>query len=110
MMLLAFGFWRRRRRNREFINQMRNNASTANTTTTTTTPATTSNANPVTISAPGTGPDAPARPARRRRRRRASQISTKSLPAYNEQAGDEEIVLVRYVYIFTSGVFKLTYL
>ncbi|KAF8607261.1 hypothetical protein BDV93DRAFT_520138 [Ceratobasidium sp. AG-I] len=92
IMLLAFGWWRRRRRNHEFIAQMRNNSSTANTTAT---PATTSNANPVTISAPGTGPDAPARPARRRRRRRASQISTKSLPAYNEQAGDEEIVLVR---------------
>lgn len=32
---------------------------------------------------------------RRRNRRRASQISTKSLPAYMEEAGDEEVVLVR---------------
>ncbi|KAH7106923.1 hypothetical protein BKA62DRAFT_685517 [Auriculariales sp. MPI-PUGE-AT-0066] len=31
---------------------------------------------------------------RRRNRRRASQISTKSLPAYMEEAGDEEVVLV----------------
>jgi hypothetical protein len=34
---------------------------------------------------------------RRRNRRRASQISTKSLPAYMESAGDEEVVLVRSV-------------
>ncbi|KZT54460.1 hypothetical protein CALCODRAFT_11860 [Calocera cornea HHB12733] len=41
-------------------------------------------------------PAAPAaRVVRPRRRRRASQVSTKSLPAYMEEPGDEELVLVR---------------
>ncbi|CAE6525798.1 unnamed protein product [Rhizoctonia solani] len=84
-MLVALGWWKRRKRTRELIQQLQtpaaNNANSTNNTTTQPTPT--------------TGADAPARPPRRRRRRRPSQISTKSLPAYNEQAGDEEIVLVR---------------
>lgn len=96
-MLLAWGWWKRRKRTRELINQVRNTSATNtnnnNTSTRTGNAATTTqNQTP----APGNGADAPARPPRRRRRRRPSQISTKSLPAYNEQAGDEEIVLVRY--------------
>ncbi|KAG9092317.1 hypothetical protein FS749_015838 [Ceratobasidium sp. UAMH 11750] len=94
LMLLFVGWWRRRRRMRQAVTDIRNNSSTANTNT----PATSGRTNNDTrtpITAPGTGPDAPPRPQRRRRRRRPSQISTKSLPAYNEEAGDEEIVLVR---------------
>lgn len=40
----------------------------------------------------------------RRNRRRASQISTKSLPAYMEEAGDEEVVLVRSVLCSPTSV------
>lgn len=43
----------------------------------------------------------------KRARRTPSQISTKSLPAYNEQPGDEELVLVQYV---TNPVLFLPYL
>ncbi|KZO99063.1 hypothetical protein CALVIDRAFT_397707 [Calocera viscosa TUFC12733] len=42
-----------------------------------------------------TTPAPTTRAVRPRRRRRASQISTKSLPAYMEEPGDEELVLVR---------------
>ncbi|KAG9098919.1 Cytosolic seryl-tRNA synthetase [Ceratobasidium sp. 370] len=94
LMLLVVGWWRRRRRMRQAVTDIRNNSSTTNTNTPAA-PARTENSARTPITAPGTGPDAPPRPQRRRRRRRASQISTKSLPAYNEQAGDEEIVLVR---------------
>lgn len=91
VMILVVGWWKRRKRTRELINQVR------------ATPATTNNASartgngtaPTQNSTPATGGDAAARPPRRRRRRRPSQISTKSLPAYNEQAGDEEIILMR---------------
>ncbi|KAG8743867.1 hypothetical protein FRC12_014939, partial [Ceratobasidium sp. 428] len=96
LMLLIFGWWRRRRRLRQAVTASTTNARTAASSSTTPAAAsrtTTSTRTPIT--APGTGPDAPPRPPRRRRRRRPSQISTKSLPAYNEQAGDEEIVLVR---------------
>ncbi|CUA71855.1 hypothetical protein RSOLAG22IIIB_04800 [Rhizoctonia solani] len=85
-MLVAFGWWKRRKRTQELIHQLQTPAATNNNNSTT---------NATTQTTPSTGADAPARPPRRRRRRRQSQISTKSLPAYNEQAGDEEIVLVR---------------
>ncbi|KAG8740836.1 hypothetical protein FRC10_003831 [Ceratobasidium sp. 414] len=94
LMLLFGGWWRRRRRMRQAVTDIRNNSSTTNTTASAR-PARADNSARTPIPAPGTGPDAPPRPPRRRRRRRASQISTKSLPAYNEQAGDEEIVLVQ---------------
>ncbi|KAH7337719.1 hypothetical protein B0J17DRAFT_663998 [Rhizoctonia solani] len=84
-MLVGFGWWKRRKRTRELIQQLQTPAPNNNNSTN----------NPTTQTTPTTGADAPARPPRRRRRRRPSQISTKSLPAYNEQAGDEEIVLVR---------------
>ncbi|CAE6478449.1 unnamed protein product [Rhizoctonia solani] len=86
IMLVGFGWWKRRKRTQEFISQLQTPAATNNNNSTN---------NATTQAAPSTGADAPARPPRRRRRRRPSQISTKSLPAYNEQAGDEEIVLVR---------------
>ncbi|KAF8717291.1 serine-tRNA ligase, partial [Rhizoctonia solani] len=95
VMLVAFGWWKRRKRTREFIQQLQTTAATTNNNSTSAT-NNISNSNATTTNpAPTTGADAPARPPRRRRRRRPSQISTKSLPAYNEQAGDEEIVLVR---------------
>lgn len=90
--VLVFGCWRRRKQTRELINQVRNVGPTSATNTSTRPNA----GNTTQTAAPAGGADAPARPPRRRRRRRPSQISTKSLPAYNEQAGDEEIVLVRY--------------
>ncbi|CCO30569.1 seryl-tRNA synthetase [Rhizoctonia solani AG-1 IB] len=94
VMFIAFGWWKRRKRTRDLIQQLQTTTATTNNNATTTTTNNNSN-NATTNAAPATGADAPARPPRRRRRRRQSQISTKSLPAYNEQAGDEEIVLVR---------------
>jgi hypothetical protein len=63
----------------------------------------------------GTGADASAggasgqtteRPARqpRRNRRTPSQMSTTSLPAYAKDAGDEELVIFRYVPVTTALV------
>jgi len=58
------------------------------------------------IAAPGDGEagSGEARPARRSRRprRTPSQVSTKSLPAYNKEPGDEELVIFRCVLIQTS--------
>ncbi|QRW25816.1 threonyl-tRNA synthetase [Rhizoctonia solani] len=95
VMLVAFGWWKRRKRTREFIQQLQTTAATTNNNSTSATNNISNSNTTTTNAAPTTGADAPARPPRRRRRRRPSQISTKSLPAYNEQAGDEEIVLVR---------------
>ena len=45
----------------------------------------------------------------RRNRRRASQISTKSLPAYMEDADESEVVLVRQAALVTQPFFSHTF-
>ncbi|EJD51999.1 hypothetical protein AURDEDRAFT_111530 [Auricularia subglabra TFB-10046 SS5] len=74
LVLISIGTWARRRMQRELQ---------------TTPAAPAANANGT-----GTADGQTAARQRRRNRRRASQISTKSLPAYMEEAGDEEVVLV----------------
>lgn len=50
-----------------------------------------------------TGPSAPqGRRTGRRARRTPSQISTKSLPAYMKEPGEQELVIFRFVFLLLS--------
>jgi hypothetical protein len=48
-----------------------------------------------TINGPGTAEAAATRPRRNRRRRRPSQMSVTSLPEYNKEPGEQELVVIR---------------